>query len=76
MSHAYFYIERDKCINCGACFLICKKCFVIENNIVKEIKHYSDNEEEIKKLKLAKKACPTNAIYVQIIEREEENIIK
>lgn len=76
MPLAYFYIEKDKCINCAACFLICKKCFYIKNGDVKERRNYSNNEDEIKKLELAKKVCPVNAIYLQIIEKEEENIIK
>lgn len=74
MTKVFFYIDREKCINCSICFLICKKCFRIENNIVKENTSFLNDDEDIEKLKLASKSCPTNAIYLDIFE--EENIIK
>lgn len=74
MAKAFFYIDKEKCINCGLCFLICKKCFSFENNNIKQLKYYSDEDDEIEKLRVANNLCPTRAIYLEIYE--EQNIIK
>jgi len=64
----YYSVIRELCINCGACVLISPKSFTIDDNKnVVETKKHTENQEEIEKIYLAKKVCPTNAIVVEEI---------
>jgi len=60
-------IDYSKCINCLACYLINKNIFSIENNRVVIKNNIISSEEDIEDVKIAAKACPTNAIYYQEI---------
>jgi len=64
----YYSVIRELCINCGACVLISPESFTIDSNKnVVETKRYTENQEEIEKVYLAKNVCPTNAIVVEEI---------
>jgi ferredoxin len=60
-------IDYNKCINCLACYLINKNIFSIKNNRVVIKNNIISSEEDIEDIKIASKACPTNAIYYQEI---------
>jgi len=64
----YYSIIKELCINCGACVIISPESFTIdENKRVVETKKYTDKPDEIEKIFLAKKACPTDAIVIEEI---------
>jgi len=64
-------IDYSKCINCLACYLINKNIFSIENNRVVIKNNTISSEEDIEDVKIAAKACPTNAIYYQEISDKD-----
>jgi ferredoxin len=64
-------IDYSKCINCLACYLINKNIFSIENNRVVIKNNTISSEEDIEDIKIAAKACPTNAIYYQEISDKD-----
>ena len=60
-------IDYNKCINCLACYLINKNIFSIENNRIVIKNNIISSEKDMEDVKIAAKACPTNAIYYQEI---------
>jgi len=64
-------IDYSKCINCLACYLINKNIFSIENNRIVIKSNIVSSEEDIKDVKIAARACPTNAIYYQEISNKD-----
>ncbi len=68
MKKIYYSIIREFCINCGACVIISPKSFTIDKNKnIVETKKYTEDPDEVEKILLAKKICPTNAIVVEEI---------
>ncbi|MFP3132054.1 MAG: ferredoxin [Candidatus Nanopusillus sp.] len=64
-------IDYSKCINCLACYLINKNIFSIENNRIVIKNNTISSEEDIEDIKIAAKACPTNAIYYEEISDKD-----
>ena len=64
-------IDYSKCINCLACYLINKNVFSIKNNRIVIKNNTISSEEDIEDIKIAAKACPTNAIYYQEISNKD-----
>jgi len=64
-------IDYSKCINCLACYLINKNIFSIENNRIVIKNNTISSEEDIEDVKIAAKACPTNAIYYEEISDKD-----
>ena len=64
-------IDYSKCINCLACYLINKNVFSIENNRIVIKNNTISSEEDIEDVKIAAKACPTNAIYYEEISDKD-----
>jgi hypothetical protein len=64
-------IDYSKCINCLACYLINKNVFSIENNRIVIKNNTISSEEDIEDIKIAAKACPTNAIYYEEISDKD-----
>lgn len=52
-------VNQDTCIGCGSCSAICPKVFVMEDAKAKVIGEPGEEEDNVK---LAKGACPTQAI--------------
>lgn len=68
MKRIYYSIIRELCINCGACVILSPESFTIDNNKrVVETKKYTENLDEIERISLAKKVCPTDAIVIEEI---------
>ena len=68
MKRIYYSIIRELCINCGACAILSPESFTIDNNKrVVETKKYTENLDEIERIYLAKKVCPTDAIVIEEI---------
>jgi ferredoxin len=63
-------IDYKKCINCFACYLINKNIFGVKENRIYLKKRIVEEENEINDLIQASRACPTNAIYYQMIEED------
>ncbi len=64
----FFYVDKDKCIGCGACVLISDKLFRLDGDKAKELKKVVDNEEERELVLKAARSCPSGAIVLEIIE--------
>jgi ferredoxin len=64
-------IDYSKCINCLVCYLINKNIFSIENNRIVIKNNTISSEEDIEDVKIAARACPTNAIYYQEISNKD-----
>jgi len=68
LKRIYYSIIRELCINCGACVILSPESFTIDNNKrVVETKKYTENLDEIERISLAKKVCPTDAIVIEEI---------
>lgn len=65
----FFYVDKEKCIACGACVLISSNLFVFDKDgKVKESKKVVEDKSSIMLVRKAKEACPTNAIVVEELE--------
>ena len=65
----FFYVDKDKCIGCGACILISPELFSFDKNgKARENVKYIEDEQKIFLVKKAQEACPVNAIIVEELD--------
>ncbi|HIP66847.1 MAG TPA: ferredoxin [Candidatus Nanopusillus sp.] len=65
----FFYVDKEKCIACGACVLISKDLFIFDKDgKAKETRKVVEDKDSIMLVKKAEEACPTNAIIVEELE--------
>ena len=69
MSKVFYYINKEKCIACGACIIIAKDLFEFDKDgKAINTKKILEDEDEINLVIEASKACPVNAIIFEKIE--------
>lgn len=83
MGEEKFWVELDKerCIGCGSCMIICSKYFEMDNEGISELKGATKNskkrtlgseeeplKEDIECFETAAQSCPVNCIKVYRIE--------
>ena len=64
-------LNRDACIGCGACAVLCENIFEIDNEGISVVKKEEVQGEDIELAKDAIESCPTGAIELE--EKEEKN---
>jgi len=71
---AKIILEREKCIGCGSCAVICSKYFELiddgKSHIKDSVKSEKTNNEELEVVKIecaeaAAEACPVQCIHVE-----------
>ncbi len=56
-------VDQDACIGCSSCSVICGSVFAMKE--AKAVVISSPDKEEEDKVRVAKEACPTQAISVE-----------
>jgi len=64
-----YYIDKEKCIACGACIIIAKGFFEFDKDgKAINTKKVLEKEKDINMVIESSKVCPVNAIIVEKIE--------
>ena len=65
----FFYVDKERCIACGACVLISSDLFIFDKDgKAKETKKVVEDKSSITRVRRAEEVCPTNAIITEKLE--------
>ena len=58
-------VNRDSCIGCGACAMICDEIFEIDDEGISTVKNEDVADDKKQEVQDAADSCPTGAIEVE-----------
>ena len=58
-------VNRDSCIGCGACAMICDEVFEIDDEGISTVKKEDVEDDKKQEVQDAVESCPTGAIEVE-----------